>query len=196
MSFDEVQSIWNLQQMPDGPFDRDGVLLAVVDRDRKFNRIVTITDVVMMATLLFMAAMFLRDPLLQGHDLVLIVPAIACVVAACFVWSWRRNRKRRAPQFDDSLLGVISKSADAIEDRIALMRKFLWWFACPNALGLFIALFIIDESKRHLLYLIFIPAFVTCMGLTYWQIRREIRLKLLPEISRLEALRSQLTKAE
>lgn len=196
MSFDEVQSIWNLQQTPDGPLDRDGVLLAVVDRDRKFNRIVTITDVLMIATLLFMAAMFLRDPLLQGHDLVLIIPAIACIVAAGFVLRWRRNRKRRAPQFDDSLLGLISKSVDAVQDRIALMRKFLWWFACPNALGLCIALFIIDESKRHLLYGVFIPAFVTCMGLTYWQIRREIQLKLLPEVSRLKTLRSQLAGTE
>jgi hypothetical protein len=196
MSFDEVQSIWNLQQTPDGPLDRDGLLLAVVERDRTFNRIVTITDVLIMATLLFSAAMFLRDPLLQGHDLVLIIPAIACVAAACFVWRWRHNRKRRAPQFDDSLIGLISKSTDAVEDRIALMRKFLWWFACPNAWGLFIALFIIDESKRHLLYGIFIPAFATCMGLTYWLIRREVRLNLLPQISRLEALRSQLAGTE
>lgn len=196
MNFEEAQSIWNSQQASDGPFDNEGLLLAVVEKDRQLSRIVTITDVLMTATLLFLTAMFLRDPILQGHDPVLIIPAIACLVAAGFVWKWRINRKRRAVRFGDSLRGMIDKSIDAVEDRIALMGRFLWWFACPNILGLGIAMFIIDEKKRYLLYGIFVPAFVACMGLAYWQIRREIRWKLLPEKSHLEGLRSQLTEDE
>lgn len=196
MSFNEIQSIWNSQQPLDGPLDRDGLLLAVVEKARSFNRIVTATDVLMITTLLFVAAMFFRDPLLQGHDLILILPGIACLTGAGAVWKWRINRQRRQTDFDDSLVGMINKSIDNVQDRISHMRSFLWWFACPNVLGLGIALFIIDESKRYLLYSIFIPAFAVCIGLAYWQIQREIRLKLQPEKTRLEALRAQVANDE
>ncbi|MEQ9410133.1 MAG: hypothetical protein RIK87_20530 [Fuerstiella sp.] len=196
MSFDDVQSIWDSQQTPDGPMDRDGVLLSIVEKDRSLSRISTITDIVGTGTLLFVAAMFLRDPVLQGHDPVLIIPGIACLGAAGFVWKWRIDRRRRQLSFDDSLMGLINKSVDGLDDRIAHMNRFLWWFACPNLLGLVIALFIVDESKRYLLYTIFIPAFCACIGLAYWQIQREIRLKLQPEKERLEDLRKQLAREE
>ena len=192
MNFDEVRALWDSQH-PNRDGSRDEQLAQdVIAKARSLDRWATVTEVLMVATLLFVAAMFFRDPLWQGHDLVLILPGIACVVAACFVWRWRYHRLRRQETFDGSLIGMIDKSLDAVADRIALMRHFLWWFALPNALGLCIALAIIDEAKRYLLYSIFIPAFAICIGLTYWQIRREIRLKLNPEKRALEGLRSQL----
>jgi len=196
MSFDEIQSIWDSQQVPEGPIDRDGLLPDIVAKERSLHRISTVTDIVMTGTLLFVAAMFLRDPVLQGHDLILIVPGCVCLCAAGLVWKWRVNRQQRQLSFDDSLLGVVSKSIDAIDDRIRLMRNFLWWFACPNALGLIIALFIIDAQKLYLITMIFIPAFLFCMGLAWWQIQREIRLRLQPEKQRLENLRAHLSDSE
>ncbi len=196
MSFDDIQSIWDSQPLPEGPIDKDGLLQTVVDRDRAFSRISTITDMLMTGTLLFVAAMFLRDPLIQGHDRVLILPGLTCLCAAGFIWKWRIDRQRRQIGFDDSLIGWIDKSIDGLDDRITQMRNFLWWFACPHAFGLGIALVIVDESKRYLLYTVFVPAFLICIGLTYWQIRREIRLKLRPAKERLESLRARLDNGE
>ncbi len=196
MTFDDVQTIWNSQGTPDGALSNDDLFQVVTERDRSFRRIVNLTDILMTLTLLFVAMMFFRDPVLQGHDMVLIVPGVACLIAAGFVWSWRIHRQRRQIDFDDSLLGLINKSIDGINDRIAQMSNFMWWFACPNILGLAIALFIIDDSKRYLLYMIFIPAFFLCIGLAFWQIQREIRLKLEPEKKRLESLRSQFSNAD
>ncbi len=79
----------------------------------------------------------------------------------------RINRRRRHANFDDSLLRIFNKSIDGINDRVAQISEFLWWFACPNTLGLCIAMFIVDESKRHLLYGVFGPAFSVCMDFAY-----------------------------
>lgn len=193
MSFDSVQEIWDSQTVDDDAIDRDALLKQLKQRDRSFSRIVTITDVVMIMTLAFVGFMFMKDPILQGHDLALIVPGILSLFAAGMVWTGRADRKKQQSLFQDNLLGLIEKSIHGIQNRIWWLRNFLWWFAAPLSLGLLIGLFIIDDSKRHLLYVIFIPAFVLCMGLTYWQIRREIRIVLSPEQVRLEALRSRLT---
>ena len=192
MSFDDLQAIWNSQQLSDSSLDHDALLKTIKDRYYSFRRVANVTEIVMTLTLLFVAAMFLRDPLLQGHDRVLILPGIACLIAASFVWKRRMDRRKREINYDESLLGLIEKSIDGIDDRIARMGGFLWWFVFPNVVGLCIALFIVDDTKRYLLYSIFIPAFCACMVLAYWQIRREIRTTLLPERERLDELRTQL----
>jgi hypothetical protein len=192
MSFEEIQSIWNSQQPLDGTFDRDALTKWIKAKNRTFTRIVGVTEIVMTLTLLFVAAMFMRDPLLQGHDRILIVAGIASLLAAIFVWTGRIARKKREIRYDTSLLGIVERSIDAIEYQMGRMRNFLWWFGGPTSLGLLIGLFIVDESKRYLFYTIFIPAFCLCMVLAYWQIGREIRTKLIPEKSRLEHLRNKL----
>jgi len=196
MNFDDIKSVWDSQELSDTKLDHDLLWKQVHERDRSFSRLVNVTEIVMILVLLFNTAMFMRDPLLQGHDRVLIVPGLACLVAAGFVLKRRKDRKCREVNYDNSLLGLIEKSIAAIESRCSLMRNFLWWFACPMCLGLAIGLFIVDESKRYLLYGVFIPAFFVCMGLAYWQIRREIRTTLLPEKQRLEELQAKLTAAE
>lgn len=196
MNFNEIQSIWNSQPASEQTSQRESILLAVVEKEQSLRRITTITDGVMMATLLFVAAMFFRDPILQGHDRILILPGILCLGVAGLLCKWRIDRQRRQLGFDQSLLGLIDKSIDGLDDRISQMRNYVWWFSIPNALGLVIALFIIDPAKRYLLYLVFGPAFVICMGLTVWQINREIRLRLLPEKKRFQDLRAQLTSGQ
>lgn len=192
MNFEDVQSIWSSQSSPESLLDKERLLTSIVAKERSMKRISTATDITMISTLLFLAIMFLRDPVLQGHDLVLIIPALACIWAAALVWQWRVKRYRRQLHFDDSLLGVIDKSIDGIEDYISQLQKFLLWFALPCSIGLTVALFIIAPEKRWLLYTIFIPAFVICIGLAYWQIRREVRLKLEPERKRLEEILAML----
>ena len=122
----------------------------------------------------------------------MLVPGIASLLAAMFVWTGRIARKKREMRYDASLLGIVEQSIDAVNYQMERMRNFLWWFAGPTSLGLAIGLFIVDDSKRYLFYTIFIPGFAVCMGLAYSQIRREIRSKLLPERTRLEDLRTNL----
>ncbi|MCR9211821.1 hypothetical protein [Rhodopirellula bahusiensis] len=193
MNFDEIQLIWNSQAATKESLERESILLAVVEKEQSLRRLTAITDGVMIATLLFVAVMFFRDPVLQGHDLVLILPGIVCLAAAGWLFKWRRDRQHRHLGFEQSLRGLIDKSIDGLDDRISQMRNFVWWFAVPNVLGLIIALFIIDPARRYLLYLVFGPAFAICMGLAIWQINREIRSRLLPEKQRFEQLRTQMT---
>lgn len=192
MSFDDIQSIWDSQQPLDGAIDKDALTTLITTKNRVFTRIVGVTELVMTGTLLFVAVMFMRDPLLHGHDRILIVPGIASVLAALFVWTGRVARKKREIRYDDSLLGIVDQSIDAIEYQIVRMQGFVWWFAGPTSLGLVIGLCIVDASKRYLFYTVFIPSFILCIGLAYWQIRREIRFKLRPEKARLEDLRNRL----
>src|SRR6056297_1677212 len=131
MSFEEVQAIWKSHAQSNTPLDSNKLRVSVVEKTRSFHRVVNVTELLMFVTLIFVAAMFFRDPLLQGHDLVLIFPGIACIAAAVLVWQWRINRQRRQTDFNDSLMGVIDKSIDSIEEQIALMRRFLWLFALP-----------------------------------------------------------------
>ena len=113
-------------------------------------------------------------------------------VTPCSLCSGLSRRRKREIRYDASLLGIVEQSIDAIDYQMRRLRSFLWWFAGPTSLGLIIGLFIVDDSKRFLFYTIFIPAFFVCMGLAYWQIRREIRTKLTPEKTRLEELRNRL----
>ncbi len=192
MSFDEIQSIWESQESLDGAIDKDALTQRIKARNRLFLRIVGITEVVMTLTLLFLAAMFMKDPLLEGHDRILILAGLAALLAALFVWTGRIARKNREVKYDESLLGIVEHSLDGVDYQIKRMRSFLWWFAGPASLGLVIGLFIVDASKLYLFYTIFIPGFVVCMGLTYWQIRREIRTNLAPERARLQELHRKL----
>ena len=196
MSFEKLQSIWDSQQLPDGSLDEEALLKTMQNRDRSFSRVVSITEIVMTAVMLFVTAMFFRDPLLQGHDRVLMIPGVACLIAAALVWKTRLDRRKREMNYQNSLLGLIEKSIDGIGERVSKMKCLVWWFGCPMRLGLVIALFIVDDAKRHLFYYIFIPAFLACMALTYWQVHREIRILLLPEKKQLEELRSQLQNTD
>ncbi len=192
MSFEEIQSIWESQRRIDNSLDKDALYSWIQSRNRSFTRVVGVVEIVMTLTLLFVAMMFMKDPVLEGHDRILILAGIASMIAAGFVWSGRIARKKREVSYDSSLLGIVQKSIDAVDYQIKRMRSFLWWFAGPMSLGLLIGLFIIDSDRRYLLYTIFIPAFAICMLLTYWQIQREVEMKLLPEKKRLERLRDQI----
>lgn len=196
MSFNEIQSIWDSQQPLDETVDADALRTCIKARNRLFTRIVGAMEVAMAVTLLFVAAMFMRDPLLQGHDRILLVPGVVSLLAAVLVWTGRIARKKRETRYDASLLGIVEQSIDAVNYQMGRMRNFLWWFAGPTSLGLATGLFIVDDSKRYLFYTIFIPSFVVCTGLAYWQIRREIRTNLIPEKSRLEELRNKLINVE
>lgn len=61
MNFDEIQSIWNSQATTKETVERESILLAVVEKEQLLRRITTITDGIMIATLLFVAAMFSRS---------------------------------------------------------------------------------------------------------------------------------------
>jgi len=196
MSFEEIQSIWDSQQPLHGRIDREDLTSWIKAKNRSFARIVGTMEIVMVLTFLFLAGMFMRDPVLEGHDPALILAGIASLVAAAYVWTGRVARKKRAVRYEDSLLGIVDQSIDAIDYQVKRMRSFVWWFAGPTSLGLAIGLVIVDESKRYLFYIVFIPAFLVCMGLTYWQIRREIRINLVPEKSRLEALRDEISDGQ
>jgi hypothetical protein len=190
MSFDEIQSIWNAH--PDGgtaPVDEDELARQVRARHRFLARFAGLTEIALVAVLLFVTAMFLRDPLLEGHDRLLIVPGAVSLLMAVFVWTGRIARKKCELRYDSSLAGIVDQSIAAIDYQIARLRSFVWLVATPMALGLAIGLVLVDDSKRHLFWLIFIPGFVLCMGLAAWQIRRELRRTLLPERERLQALR-------
>ncbi|MCS7468935.1 hypothetical protein NZK35_19965 [Stieleria sp. ICT_E10.1] len=113
MSFDEIQSIWDSQQPLDDSVDADALKSGIEARNRLFTRTVGATEVAMTLTLLFVAAMFMKDPLLQGHDRILLVPGIASLLAAMFVWTGRIARKKREMRFDASLLGIVEQSIDA-----------------------------------------------------------------------------------
>jgi len=192
MNFDELQTIWDSQEKLESQIDQDVLHQWIKVRNSSFTRIVGITEIVMTLTLLFVTGMFFKDPLLQGHDRILMVAGFASLMAAAFVWTGRIARKKRQVNYSDSLVGVVERSIDAIDYQTWRMRSFIWWFAGPMSIGLLIGLFIVDEPKRYLFYTIFIPAFTLCMGLTHWQIRRDIRMNLLPEKSRLTQLRDRL----
>jgi len=192
MNFEEVQSIWDSQQPFSSSIDTDALTSWIKSKNQSFTRVVGITEIVMTGTLLFVAGMFLRDPILQGHDRILIVAGVVSLMAAGFVWTGRIARKKRELSYDESLLGILDRSIDAMGYQIKRMRSFIWWFTAPMSLGLIIGLFIVDDSKRYLFYTIFIPGFVICMGLTHWQSEREIRGVLLPEKARLEGLRQRI----
>ncbi|OYP36731.1 hypothetical protein [Rhodopirellula sp. MGV] len=192
MTFDEAQSLWQSQPNDNPAVNKDALMRSVKAKYAAFDRVANVTEVAMFCTLLFVAAMFMRDPIIQGHDRILILAGIAAVVSATSVWTWRRARKRREVSFDNSLLGIIEKSIDGIDDYAARMTSFVFWFGGPLCLGLLLALWVADESKRPMLYTIFIPATLICLGLSYWQVRREIRLKLIPQRTQLVELQRSL----
>ena len=192
MTFDEIQMIWDSQGEIDSSIDRAELAKWIEVKNTSFNRIVSAVEIAMMLMLLFLAVMFLKDPVLQGHDRALIWGAAASFVATGFIWTGRIARQRRELNYEDSLLGMIQKSIDGITYQINRLRSFIWLFTFPGAVGLAIGLLIVDDSKRHLFYTVFIPSFIACMALAYWQVRREIRMQLAPEKQRLEELRKML----
>lgn len=194
MSFEEVQVIWESQEDLDDTIDRNDLKAWIKSRNRTFTKIVGATEIAMTLTLIFVGGMFMKDPLLQGHDLILMVAGVASFLAAGFVWTGRIARKKREVDYDDSLLGIVERSIGAIDYQERRMRGFVWWFAGPMSLGLLIGLIIVDDSKRYLFYTIFIPAFAACMALCYWQIRRDIRMNLIPEKERFQNLRRSLVR--
>lgn len=194
MSFEEVQAIWESQQNVDDAINPNELMSLMESRNRSFTKIVSVTEIAMTLTLIFVGGMFMKDPVLQGHDRILAVAGIASFLAAGFIWTGRVARKKREINYDHSLLGIVDCSIGAIDYQQRRMSSFVWWFAGPMSVGLLIGLFIVDDSKRYLFYTVFIPAFIACMVLTYWQIRREIRLNLVPEKKRLQDLRRSLVQ--
>lgn len=196
MNLDEIQSIWDSESNFQPSIDANQWRSWIEQRNQKLRWMIGVVEIVMILTLLFVAAMFFRDPIIDGHDYVLIAPGILALAAAAFVWSGRIARRKRDVQYSDSLLSIVQQSIDALDYQKWWMQSFVWWFAAPMFIGLLIGLAIVDDSKRYLFYWVFIPAFLICMALTIWQIRREIALKILPERNRLEQFRQQLAVDE
>lgn len=196
MTFDEIQSIWNSQQSLEKSVDHTELQEWIRKRNQTFSRWIALGEIVSLGTLLFLAGMFAKDPILEGHDRILLLASIACLVACGFVIAGRFARKKRAVNYENSLLGIVSKSLDGVDYQISIMKNFVWFFAAPASLGLGIGWFIVDDSKRYLFNWVFIPAFAVCMALTYWQVQKEIKKNLLPEKTRLEDLKRDLEFAE
>ena len=189
MDLEDIQKAWDSQEEnPALDFDETSLRSHVRTKVRTFGRLVGWTEIFTAGMLLFITAMFLRDPISEGHDLVLIVPAIASLVAACFVIAGRVLRKKREIAYDDSIKGIVEKSISRIDYQEKRLKSFLWWFAAPMMLGLLIGLVIVDASKRYLFFTVFIPLFVLSIGLCYWQIKKEIKNKLMPERDSLASL--------
>lgn len=189
MPIETIQELWDAQEPAADSIDSASLTRWLRQRSRYFDGM----ELLMILTLLFVALMFARDPLLQGHDRILLLGSLLSLLGAGFVWMGRTARKRREPQYERSLLGIVEQSMDAIDYQIRRLQSFLWWFVLPNAVGLCIGLWIVDESKRYLFYSVFIPAFIACMTLATWQIRNEIRRDLHPKRERLQELHRQLT---
>lgn len=192
MTFDEIQSIWNSQQTLKDQIDPAEWQPWIEARNKSLNKSIGFVEVLMFLLMLFLAAMFFRDPILEGHDRILAVCGIMSLIAAGYIWTGRIARKKREVQYDRSLLGIVEQSIDALDYQRRRLASFVWWFALPMSCALLIGLVIVDPSKRYLFYWIFIPGFALCMGLTYWQIRREIARNISPEKRRLEELREAL----
>ena len=189
MDLEDIQKAWDSQEEhPVLEVDETSLRSHIRTRVKTFGRLVGWTEIFTAGMLLFIAAMFLRDPLVEGHDLVLIVPAIASLVAAGFVITGRVLRKKREVAYDDTIKGIVEKSISQIDYHTKRLNSFLWWFAAPMTLGLLIGIVIVDASKRYLFFTVFIPLFVLSIGLCYWQIKKEIKNKLVPEKDSLASL--------
>tara|TARA_R110002111_G_scaffold6312_1_gene27805 strand:+ start:179 stop:766 length:588 start_codon:yes stop_codon:yes gene_type:complete len=193
MKFEDMQVVWNSQtERPAFQFDESALIDSITQRHRSFVRLVGFFDWAMMLCLLFVGVMCLRDPLLQGHDLFLVLPAIGCLIGAMFVWKGRKARLGRAGQYEDSLLGLVEKSIAQIDAHVSRLRTMHWWCILPLTFTLLVGFSLVDDDRRHLFYFVFAPLFAICIGLSYWGMQREVRCDLLPKRADLELLREKI----
>jgi len=196
MNFEELQNVWNSQQDHAAlRVDETAIVQKTQQKVRRMTWRLSLLEIALATMLLLVGVVFLKDPVLEGHDYALIVAGVASFMGAAFIWINRILRKKREMTFEDTLRDNLKKSISRIDYQIKRTRMFLWGCAIPLGLGLVIGLILVDDAKRYLFYTVFMPLFLMCMTLSFWQNRREIRLKLIPEKAELQAILNNLDEA-
>ncbi len=192
MDFEDMKIIWDTQN--DAPLyaiDEAALHASVRRKARGMKRIVVFFEWVMMGTALFLAVVFLKDPLLYGEDFDRLGSAAILVGAAAYfvVTVWRRWRHEAT--FDRSLRGDLDRALWQVENHIARSRAVRWSFIVPLCLALTLDLLI--PFRGNLILTMLVPFYIF-MGAALWLTEYEIRCWYQPRLRKLTALRELLER--
>ncbi len=193
MDFDDLQVIWDSQkEQPMYVIDQQAVMSMVKQRGVAVERLVNCFELCMMAIVLTVGLAVISEPLIFGDDYHQLLTANLWFGVFVYLWLSRRKRRRAEVDFDRSVVGMIDKAIAQIDYKIRQLRTIGWWFIAPVMTGMSIGFFFLWDSKPVWVW----PLTVGAFALTYWLMRREIWVHLIPQRKELESLRDKLIDCE
>ena len=186
-----MKVIWDTQN--DEPLyavNQDALRKTVNREAKRFRLYVKLFEFVMVVVPLFMAALFLKDPLIEGINQHRVVSGL--IMLGVFVYFLRGILKRRRHEkaFDASMFGDLEKAIWQVDNHIARTFGVRQGVIIPMVVTFVLDIVFLYATKPVWMYV----CAISVMGAAYYAIDREVRCMYAPRKRKLEALRQKLVE--
>lgn len=188
MEFKDLQVIWNEQSNePQFVVDSDLLYSRLEQDDIKTQRFQAFEEWCYAAMTAVVGVLTISEPILEHkeyHQLPL--GAVFLFLSAYFLWK-KRQRRKEAPDYDESFLGMIDGSIAHLESysRWTKWANILFWVC--TIISSLVTLFLYYDSKPIWIWI----GLVVMLGVTYVAVGKQLQDKALA-IENLRSLKRQL----
>lgn len=138
MTFEELQTSWQAQPIPDSVTIKEDMLLAITRRNQQdFLAAVLRRDFREVAVCVLLVVFFLHNYINSKSISVLII-TVGCLFVGSFFIIDRLIQKKRQPVYEDTLTCCLKQSLHQVNHQIWLLRSILWWYLLPTCIGMLI----------------------------------------------------------
>lgn len=192
MDFEELKVIWDTQTAePLYAIDQAALQKRVIRKSQSVKFYVDIFEWSGMLALSGVAIASITEPLFEGHDWHQLITGTIFLTLAGFIGLKRSQRRKSETRFDQSLLGLLEKSISQLENHIRRLASMAYWGGIPYLLTIAVSFYFQHAGKPVWLWI----AAMLWPFFAYWEVRREIRKGLLPQLRDFQSLRDTLTQA-
>jgi len=138
MTFEELQTSWQEQPIPDSLTIKEDMLLAITRRNQQdFLAAILRRDFREVAVCVLLVVCFLHN-YVHSKSISMLIVAVGCLFVGSFFIIDRLIQKKRQPVYEDSLTSCLKQSLNQVNHQIWLLRNILWWYLLPVGIGMLI----------------------------------------------------------
>jgi hypothetical protein len=192
MTFEELQTSWQEQPIPDTVVIKEETLLSITRRNQQdFLAAVLRRDFCEVAVCVLLVVFFLHLSI-NSKSISMLIMTVWCLYVGSFFIIDRHIQKKRQPVYEDTLTCCLQQSLNQVNHQIWLLRNILWWCLLPIGIGLPIGFILEGVPFWSKLYVIVATFEVSVFYGIYRINQHAVLYGLLPRRNEILTLLSQL----
>lgn len=188
MEFEEMRKIWDTQNNePIYVLNEQALHNRIISKKNRANWLANINEIgIILIAVATSSYLLIKN--FGGENIFAYFPPIALLLTGIYVVFLRIRRRKKANQFERSMLGDLDHAIDTAVYQVNFAKTFFWWFILPVMIPVILNM-IMKEASIWKWFMI-----LACIILSYALVRWELNRCHIPRKRSLEALREKLIK--
>ena len=193
MNVDDLKVIWDSQNKePLYAIDQKALRKRVLGKSLSANRRLNLYEWTGILTFACVGVASIAEPLIAGRDWHQLISGSTFLMVSAYLGLKRHQRRKRDTQCGESLREILDTSIATVEHHIRALKSMVYWGGIPFVGAVAISFYFQHAGKPAWLWIL---AFVWPF-FAFWEVRREIHHRHLPQLRDFQSLRDKLADSE